>query len=233
MKKEDYIVYHYQNRGDALSDAILKALNDVYSISYPKPEKSFTDMCDDIKKAAIANGQENNPDFRLTYGTDKKYQWPIDFFYVPQKVIEDVWSSHKEAMSAHQHWKTDMDALIKFLYEEPGFKVVYSPTKYSNGQNVRHNERAELISKTIGEDASVKLKDVLESYKNTYNWGGSDVMQFAWGFMSTPTCNRQTVIDAWKTAFGKDIVIPDDSMWIDEYEFADKEYNEEFDNIEK
>ena len=35
--------------------------------------------------------------------------------------------------------------------------------------------------------------------------------------MSTPTCNRETVVNAWKDAFGIDVVIPDDSFWIDEY----------------
>ena len=39
--------------------------------------------------------------------------------------------------------------------------------------------------------------------------------------MSTPTCNRATVVKAWKDAFGIDVEIPDDSMWIDEYEKED------------
>ena len=47
--------------------------------------------------------------------------------------------------------------------------------------------------------------------------------------MSTPNTNRETVKEAWKVAFDKDIEIPDDSMWIDEYKFADMEYEGEFD----
>lgn len=232
MKKEDYIVYQYKNRRDTVTNAVMEALNYVYEISYPTPEKSFVDMCKDIKNAAIAAGKEHDENFRLTYGNDKKYQWPIDFFYVPQKVLEEVWDSHKDAAEVKQHWKDDIETLINFLYKEPGLKEVYSPTEYSNGKDVRHCESASLIKDVIGDDAANKLKDVLESYKSTYNWGVSEMMQFGWGFMSTPTCNRQTVIDAWKVAFNKDIVIPDDSTWIDNYEFEDKEYEGEFDNNE-
>ena len=36
MKKEDYIIYKYQNRSDVIADNVLKTLNEVYSLAYPK-----------------------------------------------------------------------------------------------------------------------------------------------------------------------------------------------------
>ena len=78
-----------------------------------------------------------------------------------------------------------------------------------------------LLKEIIGEEAAGKVKDVLESFMNTYSFGRMEENQFSWGFMSTPTCNRTTVVKAWKDAFGIDVEIPDDSMWIDEYEKED------------
>ena len=73
------------------------------------------------------------------------------------------------------------------------------------------------------------MRKILEDYAHTYRWGLMDVNQFGWAMMSTPNTNRETVKEAWKVAFDKDIEIPDDSMWIDEYKFADMEYEGEFD----
>lgn len=50
-------------------------------------------------------------------------------------------------------------------------------------------------------------------------------MQFAGAFLSTPTTDRETVVNAWKDAFNIDVVIPDDEQWKDYYETPDCELN--------
>ena len=217
MEDKKYIVYNHKSRSDIISENVIATLNEVYNISYPKPEKSFTEMCNDIKLEAKKANREYDENFRLEY-CDGKYQWPIDFFYIPQKVLEEVWHNRQDAYGIRQYWKENMEVLIDFMFiNGGGLKDVYSPTDWSNGESVRHCEKMPLLKDIIGSDNADKVKDVLESFMNTYKWGLMDVNHFAWGFMSTPTCNRETVVNAWKDAFGIDVVIPDDSFWIDEY----------------
>ena len=221
MEDKKYIVYKYKHRGDVINDNVISALNDMYEISYPKPEKSFSEMCKDIKAEAEKAGRANDINFRLTY-CDGKYQWPLDFFYVPKEVLNRVWHDRQDAFGIKQHWKENMKRLIDMMFVNGGgLKQVYSPTEWSNGENVRHCEEMPLLKEIIGEEAADKVKDVLESFMNTYSFGRMEENQFSWGFMSTPTCNRATVVKAWKDAFGIDVEIPDDLMWIDEYEKED------------
>ena len=93
-----------------------------------------------------------------------------------------------------QYWKENMETLIDFMFiNGGGLKEVHSPTDWSNGESVRHCEKMPLLKDIISSDNADKVKDVLESFMNTYKWGLMDVNHFAWGFMSTPTCNRVTV----------------------------------------
>lgn len=230
--KKDYIVYDYQMRTDIVAQAGIDALNYVYSKSYPTPEKSFIEMCKDIKKAAIEAGHDDDRDFRITYTDgDKKYNWPTDFFYMPQDVLTEIWNNRRDCANIRCHWWDDMDALIDFLYKGGGLKEVNSPM-HEGGENVRHCEDAPLVKDVIGEEAAEKLKDLLESYRRTYKWGNSDVISYGYYFMSTPNTNAESVKRAWKVAFNKDIEIPDDSTWIDKYEYADKAYNGEIETDE-
>ena len=42
----------------------------------------------------------------------------------------------------------------------------------------------------------------------------------SWAFLSTPTCNPETVVKAWK-ARGIDVPLPDDNLWYDQYESSE------------
>ena len=235
MKKKDYIIYKYQNRSDVIADNVLKTLNEVYSLAYPKIEKPFDEICQDIHKKAEEAGRGNDPNFRIEYkgtsseGKSRRYMWPCDFYYIPNEVLKEVWENRRESYGITEHWRENMESLIKFLFDERGLKEVYTPTKYSNGEKVRHSIKQKLLQEVIGEENAKKVRKILEDYAHTYRWGLMDVNQFGWAMMSTPNTNRETVKEAWKVAFDKDIEIPDDSMWIDEYKFADMEYEGEFD----
>ena len=127
-----YIVYDYLQRSDVIHDNMIKTLNEVYALSYPTPDKSFIDMCKDIHEEAKKAGRENDSNFRLEY-CNGKYKWPIDFFYIPQKILDEVWHNRQSAYGIEEYWRQDMESLINFLFKEPGFKEVYTPTKFSNG----------------------------------------------------------------------------------------------------
>lgn len=222
----DKIVYSYRNRRDVLTEAIMETLNYVYSISYPKPTMSFEDMCTEIHNKAVEQGKGNDVNFRVEYG---KYMWPCDFFYIPHKVLKEVWDSFKEAYNIKAEWDENMELLIDFLFNKPGLKEVYSPTEWSNGENVRHSIDQVLVEEIIGKENAEKLKTLLEDYKHTYKYGQPELNSFAMAFLSTPSSNKDRVIDAWKE-LDKNITIPDDNYWMDEYEYSDYQYEhpEEF-----
>lgn len=222
MNKEKRIVYNYLSRSEVINEAVWKTLDEIYALSYPKPEKSFRRMCDDITEEAKKAGKQDDENFRLSY-CDGKYQWPIDFFYIPQHVLQSVWDNRKEAYGVELHWQDNLNQLSDFLFVEPGFKEVYGPTKWSGGESLRHSEKMVLLNDIIGEKNANKVKEVLKDYSQTYKYGLRDVNQFAFGILSTPTCNKETVVKAWKEAFDIDIETPDDDMWMDCYEYSDLE----------
>lgn len=217
------IVYDYPSHDKVMDNAVMDALNHIYSISYPTPEKSFKEMVNELNEECEKVG--GNENWRKTY-CDGKYQWPIDFFYIPQEVLTDLWNAHKEANNVQCYWKEDMGALIEFLFETPGFKEVYEKDEY-NEHPYRHCVDQKLIKDVIGEEAADKLRTVLEEYKNTYRWGINDVLRFSGAFLSTPTSKKETVVKAWKDAFDKDIEMPDDKKWVDVYENDWEEYEKE------
>lgn len=207
------IVYNFANRNDVVNDKMLEALSYIYSLSYPKPDKSYIDM---IKEGAYMSPKEKE---RLS---NSKYIWPCDFYYVPDKVQREVWNSYKESVDAVCHWQNDMESLIEFLYEKPGLKEVYEPDEF-NEKPYRHSVNQQLIKDVIGEEAANKLREVLEDYKNTYRWGQSYENVFAWGYLRTPAFDKEKMVKAWKEVFNKDIELPDDKLWIDIWEAEDEE----------
>lgn len=221
MKK---IIYDYKHQDDVNSYGQWEALNYVYSISYPRPKKSFKTMCEDLKKIREAEGKGNDPNWRKMYG---KYQWPIDFFYIPQQVLEEVWKSYKESYGAENKWRMYLEYLSDFLFKEPGMKEVYSPTEWSDGKDVKHCVDQPLLKDVIGEEAANKVKDMIEDYRWTYRYDSSNELSWCGPYMSTPSTIKKTVIEAWKEAFDKDIEIPDDSHWVDIYYEEDEEEDTE------
>lgn len=224
MVKEQ-IIFEGKNRDDILTAGMHDALDYVYSISYPKPEKTFMEMCKDLnKEKELANGNDN---WRKMYG---KYQWPIDFFYLPKEVLQEVWESYKQANKVTNGWRQNLQYLLDFLFKEPGFKTVYTECTDELSGFPRHERSYEdlpLLKDAIGEDAANVVKDMIENYLWTYRYDSRDELIWAGAFLSTPTINRETVKQAWKEAFNKDITIPDDSAWVNVYDVEDPEEDEE------
>lgn len=209
------IVYDYPASSKNVELAIKDALNYVYSISYPKPEKSFDEMCHELNEERKQVGGDRN--WRKTYG---KYQWPIDFFYIPANVLKTLWDGYKSSYGIEAHWDGDMEALINFLFKEPGFRDVYVKSE-KDGTTHREAVKQPLLKDVIGEENAEEVRILLKDYKETYKWGLSEVNSMAWAFLSTPTSNKATVVKAWKETFDKDIELPNDEMWIDCYDVCE------------
>lgn len=213
------ITFGYLTRSNVIGEQVRETLNYMYSIARPVSDKPFLEICKELAKERDACGGDEN--WRKDY-CNGKYIYPSDFFYLPMEVQKAVRENRQEAYGISTHWADAMEHLIEILYKGGGIREVHTPTKWSNGESVRHCIDVETIDKIIGEEAAEKLKDVLEGYQRTYRWGLRDVNQFMWLCWAAPSTNRELVKNAWKDAFGVDVEIPDDDAWVDEFYDADE-----------
>lgn len=207
--EDNKILYDYKRRSSIVDENSLATLDYLYSLSMPKPLTSYSEMEND----------DTHP--------NGEYVWPMDFYYIPENVMNDIWDNRLDAYNIRMYWEDCLGSLIKMLFEEPGAKTVYSPTEWSNGKNVKHYETIPMLKDVIGEDSSDKVKDILETYKKSYKWGIADYNRFNFAKLNAPSNNREIVISAWKDVFGVDVEIPDDSTWMDVYTAIDEEEKNE------
>lgn len=218
--KNSKVVYDYLNRSDVISKQLRDTLDYMYSIARPVSDKPFMEICKELDEERKAkNGDEN---WRKSY-CDGKYTYPCDFFYLPYKVQKTILENHQEAYGISAYWDDNMKFLLEILYEKGGLHEVNTPTKWSDGKNVRHCIDVDTIDKIIGEEPANKLKEILEGYRRTYRFGLRDVNHFVSLVWAAPSTNRETVKMAWKDAFGIDVEIPEDDDWVDVYYEMDKE----------
>lgn len=150
----------------------------------------------------------------------------MDFYYIPYKVYKILVDDFLDKYGVEFHWKNNMDFLLKILFEEGGIKEVYSTDEH-NDKPYRHCVDVKVLEKYIPKEYSDKVKEIIEGYANTYRFGSRDYNDMIYSSsMYAPSCNKEAVVKAWKEVFGKDIVIPEDSVWIDEYEEADEEWED-------
>lgn len=210
---ENKIVYKYEHKDEIQRELFEKLINKIYSLSYPKPNIDFRTM--------------NKVYPLLEKSVEKtKYHYPCDFYYIPYNVYKILVDDFLDKYGIEFHWKTNMDFLLKILFGEGGIKEVYSADEH-NDKPYRHCVDVEVLEKYIPKEYSDKVKEIIEGYANTYRFGSRDYNDILFSTsMYAPSCNKENVMKAWKEVFGKDIIIPEDNTWIDEYEEADEEWNE-------
>jgi hypothetical protein len=207
---ENKIIYKFEQRYDILAKLIDELLNKLYSVTYPKAETDFKSMA---KVSQFINKDKNC-----------RYKFPIDFYYIPQNVYETIVKDFMESHNIKLNWDENMKFLIKKLFEEGGLNEVFTPTEFSNGEKVRHCENVPTLDKIIPQEYSDKVKEVLKNYLNTYKFDNRDYNSFYFSVMNyAPSTSRESVVKAWKEILGKDIEMPSDDSWIDEYTAADTE----------
>lgn len=204
----DKIIYKYEDKEELLSEWFYKLINKLYSLSYPKPSIDFEAM-----------GKMSQ------YVSKGKYKYPIDFYYLPDKVYKNIVEDFMISYGIELHWKNDIDVLIKALFEEGGIKEVYSADEL-NEKPYRHCVNIGTLDEYIPKEYSDKVKEIIEGYRDTYKFGSREYNEILFTTANySPNTNRETVTQAWKEIFDKDIEIPKDGEWIDEYQAADEEFN--------
>lgn len=198
MKK---IIYKYEDKDIIKKKLVYELLNKMYSISYPKPTIDFETM---------------NAISRVI--STEKYHYPIDFYYLPNSVIKDLTDDFRSEHNIVFSWKDNMQFLIDTLFVHGGIKEVYGPTEWSK-EPLRHCETIKTLDNYIPKEHAEKVKEILEGYRDTYKFKKAEYDSFNFNiFNYAPNINKDYVIAAWKQVFDKEIKIPEDSQWIDEYE---------------
>lgn len=202
---KEKIVYNYERREDIKKELFYRIIEKLYSISYPKPSVSFDVMAK--MSQTLSKG---------------KYQYPIDFYYLPNDVLKDVVEDFLYLHNICLHWKNNMEFLMEALFEKGGIKEVYSKTDWSE-EPLRHCEDVKTLENYIPKESAEKVKEILEGYKKTYKIGQRDYNEMTFSiFNYSPNTNRERVINAWKEVFDKTIEIPEDNNWIDEYQYEEE-----------
>lgn len=135
--------------------------------------------------------------------------------YLPQELYKDILEMAKHNYSYEPFFQDYTEHLTQFLLEGG-----YGTDPDNPGKN--NNKQYPSIKEEIGEKAFEILKKRLKAYSNFYRF---DYQR--WKFDHTvmnysPNCNRQAVIDYWKSQ-GVDLEIPSDEKIIAQY-WGDDEF---------
>lgn len=199
MKKK--VVYSYEKRDTIDQKLIQELLDKLYSVSWPRTKQKYADI---IKRSFLDPSEQG-------------YQWPIDYYYIPENVQKDIIDDFLEKHNIQLQWKNNIEFLHKILFLEGGINEIYVPTE-PQGYPKKRIVETPTLDKIIPEEYCNKVKDLIEDYMHTYNFGSKEYNDINFSvFNCAPSSNRETVIKAWKER-GQEINMPQDDAWVDEFD---------------
>ena len=231
MNSEDLYIYDYKMRSDIISDNVHEALKILYNNAFPHVDfdTEIINKCNEIRKEASDKHIDIDNAFRYTDpATGKTYLYPLDFYYVPIKFQYMVIDNLASAFGINSEWKSDIDTLKDYLNNVDNRACIEVYTKDKNGISQREykhiNDIKTELSKIIQDNDKLeqvynKIFEYIDNCQKFYKFGLIDENQFRAGIaFHSPNSNRETVKNAWKDIFNKDIEIPDDDNWTDIYD---------------
>lgn len=166
------------NKENILSEAIERCLQEMYYHAQPSIDL----------KNAIKESKEKQEKVDL-----------IDKHYLSKEMYDSIVNKYIDAYHLDNYFQNSLELLLSY-FEKPYVK------DYSKGYKT-HKEIRSLFEK-IGKDNFEIVKDYIDKAKNYYN-RNIDAESFRFNVANfSPTSNKQTVIDYWKTQ-GKEIEIKD------------------------
>lgn len=145
--------------------------------------------------------------------------------YLSQENFKYIKRSYLEAYGLFDYWKDSLDTLLD-NFKHGGFRDSWVPEIGKPGDNnwvpgYRSSEKVKPLSELIGKENTDIVINTINDYKEFYKFGSRDVnkVTFTICLGSSPTSNKQEVIDYWKSQ-GEDIEIEDFSI-------EDKLYSDE------
>lgn len=177
----------YLSRNEIISEAIYKCYKEMYKMAQPSVD--FDQIIEDIKSGKI---KSDEPVYEHYYLSSDNYTYIINMYLNAYGLVSE--------------WDDDINAVINYLKDGGLYDVYVKGTDDKPGY--KDYEHTPKISDVIGKDNADIVLDLISKCKNFYIRNG-DENTFRINVMnSSPTSNKQTVIDYWKSQ-GKDIEIKD------------------------
>lgn len=183
-------------RNDILCEAADRCMKELYSLAQPHIDwENFLKQ----NKEYIDNGE--------------KGPRPYEFYYLPQKVFEEVVDNYVYAYNIKSRFEDHLD-IIWGYFNHP---IV---DKYIPGENgnpgYRSYEHLTPLDCIIGESNLLEVKDYIEKARGFYRFDGElNSFKMTVYLGASPNSNKQAVIDNWKKYRNKDITI-DESVYEEE-----------------
>lgn len=226
-------IFKYKNKSEVIADNVDSTIELLYNMSYPEVNfmKDIIPKCRQLRKEYKGNNSKDA--FYLTGKNGKKYLYPLDFYYCPAEFQTMVVNNFCDAYNITTVWEQYIDRLLEYINNVDGACIIEVYEKDSNGtfsRQYKHLPSLKDSLKEIIKDDKVldqvynNIEDYINKAKHFYRFGLREENQFRAGVVfHSPNTNRNTVKEAWKEVFDKDIEIPDDLEWGDEYQLEEEE----------
>lgn len=226
-------IFKYKNKSEVVANHVDDTIALLYNMSYPEVDfmKDIIPKCKQIREEY--KGDNPNNAFYLTGKDGKKYLYPLDFYYCPAEFQSMIVDNFCDAFGITTVWESHVDALLQYINNVDNACITEVYEKDDNGfysRSYKHLPSLKDALKEIIKDDNVldevynTIEDYIDKAKHFYRFGLREENQFRGGVVfHSPNSNRDTVKAAWKEVFDKDIDIPDDSEWGDEYQLEEEE----------
>lgn len=187
-------------RKDILRECVDRCIDEVYKWAQPSVDMK------ELRELAAKGEWKDDPE-------DPLYK----HHYLSQENFEYIKKLYLEAYGLFDYWKDSIDLLLENL-KNGGLRDIYIPDVGKPGDDnwspgYRSSEKVKPLPALIGQEHSDIVLKTIEDYKDFYRFGGKDVtsVNFLICLGSSPTSNKQAVIDYWKSK-GEDVQIEDFSV---------------------
>lgn len=239
-------VYKYKSRRDIVTEAHDLCLKELYNASF----SCFDDKDENMSTLdyALMKSKQMREEFNIPEGKPielvgddgKQYFYPGDFFYIPLEYQNMVIDNYMYAYDIERKWESYMDTLIDYLNNKDNIALTqryfkneygYDDKQYVNLPSIK-DAIATILKDNIGENDELlqkiidKIFEHVTCCKKFFKFGLIEENLFRGLVWCSPCTDRNYVIRAWKNVFHKDLIVPDDDLWTDEYdERLDEDYD--------
>lgn len=226
-------IFKYKTRSEVIANHVDDTIALLYNLSYPEVDfmKDIIPKCKQIREEY--KGDNPRDAFYLTGKDGKKYLYPLDFYYCPAEFQTMIVDNFSDACGIRTVWEDHIDVLLDYINNVDNNCVIETYEKDSNGVTSRSYKHLPSLKDSLKEiikddkvldEAYNTIEYYIDKAKHFYRFGLREENQFRGGVVfHSPNSNRDTVKAAWKEVFDKDIDIPDDSEWGDEYQLEEEE----------
>lgn len=181
-------------RNDILREAAERCMKELYSLA--QPQVSWEDFIEQNKKYKENGGPK-----------------PYEFYYLPQKVFEEVVDNYVYAYDLKSKFEDHLDIILEYFKRPIVDKYIESENGYPG---YRGYDYLTPLKDLIGDENIEKVKEYIEKARNFYRFDGElNSFKMTIYLGAGPSSNKQAVIDNWKKYRNKDITI-DESVYEEE-----------------